>query len=109
MRERAASSRISAMTEGVQRRVVACERRVDNGGVFVRRGVESRRIVLMGFCDCAGAEFDNGACTVVEVLLDSIIGSSMVQCVMRQWLWTSSHCPHFRKDLETFESGLSAI
>lgn len=53
--ERAASSRISAITLGVERRVVACDSRVDSGGVLVRRGVESRRMVLTAFCGCDGA------------------------------------------------------
>lgn len=63
--ERAASSRISDITLGVDRRVVACDRRVDSGGVFVRRGVESRRMVLIAFWGCGGADLGEDSKTML--------------------------------------------
>lgn len=77
------------MTEGVERRFVACDRRVDNGGVFVRRGVESRRMVLMGFGGSDGVEGDGSASADSEATSGCATVSSIVHSVLRKWLYST--------------------
>lgn len=80
-------------------RFVACARRVDSGGVFVRRGVESRRMVLMGFCGSDGVDGDDSASTAICAASGWIIISSIVQCLDKVFC---SNRRTFTKHLETF-------
>ena len=91
------------MTEGVERRVVACDRRVDRGGVLVRRGVESRRMVLIGFCGCAEAGVNEGSLAAVEATSGWDTVASIFLEVQRDWfVQLRPYCTHLDEILETF-------